>query len=295
MGRIWQYIKRAVHFIRYGQPVKIEQRVVANIVNLNPNELLKGKTVLITGGTSGIGYAIARAMINAGAEVVITSRSAERAKFSAEKLQIECNKNSMIHGYEMDVRDISKFDNSIIEILSLLSTHRIDVLVNNAGIGGGDISTTSEEEYDTVMNTNLKSSFFLSRIVAKQMIENEIKGHILNIASSSSLRPANSAYILSKWGIRALTEGLARGLIKYGIVVNGLAPGSTATPMLKRDNNNLYRPDNLIKRFITVEEIANMAVILVSNLSQTIVGDIVYMTGGSGNITNDDFNYEFHF
>lgn len=295
MVRIWQYIKRTVHFIRYGQPVKIEQRVVANIVNLSPNDLLKGKTVLITGGTSGIGYAIARAMINAGAEVVITSRSAERAKLSAEKLQIECNKNNMIHGYGMDARDISKFDNSIIEILSLLSTHRIDVLVNNAGIGGGDISTASEDEYDEVMNTNLKSSFFLSRIVAKQMIENGIKGHILNIASSSSLRPANSAYILSKWGIRALTEGLARGLIKHGIVVNGLAPGSTATPMLKTNNNNLYRPDNLIKRFITVEEVANMAVILVSNLSQTIVGDIVYMTGGSGNITNDDFNYDFHF
>lgn len=295
MVRIWQYIKRTVHFIRYGQPVKIEQRVVANIINLSPNDLLKGKTVLITGGTSGIGYAIARAMINAGAEVVITSRSAERAKLSAEKLQIECNKNNMIHGYGMDARNISKFDNSIIEILSLFSTHRIDVLVNNAGIGGGDISTASEEEYDEVMNTNLKSSFFLSRIVAKQMIENGIKGHILNIASSSSLRPANSAYILSKWGIRALTEGLARGLIKHGIVVNGLAPGSTATPMLKTDNNNLYRPDNLIKRFITVEEVANMAVILVSNLSQTIVGDIVYMTGGSGNITNDDFNYDFHF
>lgn len=295
MVRIWQYIKRTVHFIRFGQPVKIEQRVVANIVNLSPNDLLKGKTVLITGGTSGIGYAIARAMINAGAEVVITSRSAERAKFSAEKLQIECNNNNMIHGYGMDARDISKFDNSILEIMSLFSTHRIDVLVNNAGIGGGDISTASEEEYDEVMNTNLKSSFFLSRIVAKQMIENGIKGHILNIASSSSLRPANSAYILSKWGIRALTEGLARGLIKHGIVVNGLAPGSTATPMLKTDNNNLYRPDNLIKRFITVEEVANMAVILVSNLSQTIVGDIVYMTGGSGNITNDDFNYDFHF
>lgn len=295
MTRILQYIKRAIHFIRFGQPVNVEHRVVANIVNLSPSDLLKGKSVLVTGGTSGIGYAIAKAMLNAGAEVVITSRSAERARSAAEKLQIECNGNKLVYGYGMDAQNVSGFENSIIEILSLFSFHRIDILINNAGIGGGDISSTTEGEYEAVMNTNLKSSFFLSRIVAKHMIEKGIKGNILNIASSSSLRPANSAYILSKWGIRALTEGLARGLIKYGIVVNGLAPGSTATPMLKADNNNLYRPDNLIKRFITVEEIANMAVILVSKLSQTIVGDIVYMTGGSGNITNDDFNYDFHF
>ena len=164
-------------------------------------------------------------------------------------------------------------------------------MVNNAGIGGGDISCTTEEEFDQVIQTNLKGTFFLSRVIARYMIENKIKGNILNIASSSSLRPAASAYTFSKWGIRGFTLGLAKTLAPYGITVNGLAPGPTATPMLKRDANDITFTNNPMGRFAMPEEIANMAVVLVSDISKMVVGDIVYMTGGSGLITFDDIEY----
>lgn len=143
-----------------------------------------------------------------------------------------------------------------------------------------------------MLDTNLKGTAFLSRTVARYMIENKIQGNILNIASSSSLRPAISAYTLSKWGIRGLTLGLAKALIPYGIVVNGIAPGPTATPMLLPDGGEDIGNDTLPGgRYAMPEEIANMAVVLVSGMGRTVVGDIVYMTGGAGLITFEDMNY----
>ena len=126
------------------------------------------------------------------------------------------------------------------------------------------------------------------------MKENSISGNILNIASSSSLRPAASAYTLTKWGTRGLTLGLAKTFAPYGITVNGIAPGPTATPMLnKKEGDDLAFPGNPLGRFALPEEIANMAVFLVSDMGRSIVGDIVYMTGGSGLVTFDDVTYNF--
>ena len=87
---------------------------------------------------------------------------------------------------------------------------------------------------------------------------------------------------------------MARLLAPYGITVNGIAPGQTVTSMMKGvTSDNIYHPTNLIGRYIMPQEIANMAVILVSEAGRSIVGDIVYMTGGSGNVTNEDLPYEF--
>ena len=130
-------------------------------------------------------------------------------------------------------------------------------------------------------------------ITAILLVKN-VKGNILNIASSSSLRPAVSAYTLSKWGIRGLTEGLAKMFVRNGIVVNGLAPGPTATPMLgKSDYSDIKLPSSPIGRYALPEEIAAMAVFLCGPMGRTIVGDIVYMTGGAGIIEINDINYDF--
>lgn len=121
-----------------------------------------------------------------------------------------------------------------------------------------------------------------------------IKANILNIASSSSLRPAISPYTLSKWGIRGLTLGLAKSLIPYNIVVNALAPGPTATPMLlPQSSESIDLPTSPANRYATADEIANMAVMLVSDIGRMIIGDCIYMTGGAGVITYDDMSYEF--
>lgn len=172
---------------------------------------------------------------------------------------------------------------------------KIDILVNNAGVLGSGISRCTEQEYDTILDTNLKGVFFLFQKVGHYMRDNHIEGNILNIISSSSLRPVNSAYTLSKWGIRGLTMGLACTLAPYGIVVNGIAPGPTATPMIMSDPHadNYYLPRCLAGRYAMPCEIANMAVGLVSNMERMIIGDIVYMTGGAGLINNKDVDYSF--
>jgi NAD(P)-dependent dehydrogenase (short-subunit alcohol dehydrogenase family) len=100
---------------------------------------------------------------------------------------------------------------------------------------------------------------------------------------------------MTKWAIRGLTEGLARMLIPHGIVVNGIAPGWTATPMLHKNDSSddLSLPRVLPGRYATAEEIAGMAVILVSDMCRMVVGDVLYMTGGSGLIYHEDVNYKF--
>ena len=166
--------------------------------------------------------------------------------------------------------------------------------INNAGVNFKGMPNVVESEYDLVLDTNLKGAFFLSQMFGKYMVANKIKGNILNIASASSLRPADSAYTLSKWGLRGLTLGLAKALGKDGITVNGIAPGPTATPMmLKSGNINMSLDRILLGRYIMPEEISNIAVILVSDMGRSVMGDIIYMTGGAGILTYDDVNYSF--
>ena len=117
----------------------------------------------------------------------------------------------------------------------------------------------------------------MSQLVSKYMVDNHIHGHILNISSSSGARPA---------AVNGFTRGLADTLIQYGVVVNAIAPGPTVTPMINKNNeDNLYSERSLAKRFIMPEEIANLAIFLVSDAGNMIVGDTVYCSGGSGIIT----------
>lgn len=284
-------IKKAA---RYAARTVGHRPVVARVVKMAPSEWLAGRTALITGGTSGIGYAIADAFLAAGAEVVVTSRTEQRAREARDRLAAgNTKRHSKIHGMAMDVSDTAGLQPAFERVVASTTAKRIDILVNNAGVLGGGIFDTTPEEFDAVLDTNLKGTVFLSRTVARYMIENKIKGNILNIASSSSLRPAISAYTLSKWGIRGLTLGLAKALIPYGIVVNGIAPGPTATPMLLPDGGEDIGHDTLpVGRYAMPEEIANMAVVLVSGMGRTVIGDIVYMTGGAGLITFEDMNYK---
>lgn len=267
--------------------------VTINVQSLAPSEYLKDRCALVTGGTSGIGLSIAKAFLNAGASVIITGRDTERIKSAIGLLEDK----GKVYGIVLDNTKVSEFDSKLSEILSIIQTDGIqcvDILVNNAGVNYKGMPNATEEEYDKVMDTNLKGAFFLSQLFGKYFIENNIKGNILNIASASSLRPADSAYTLSKWGLRTLTMGLAKALGKDGITVNGIAPGPTATPMMiKGDEGNMSLERIPLGRYIMPEEIANMAVFLVSDMGRSIMGDLIYMTGGAGLLTYDDVNYSF--
>ena len=284
------FIKRGLKPIATRLPI---HKVKPQIVELRQDGLLKGRTALVTGGTSGIGKEIAKSFLKAGATVIITGRNQSRIDKVVESIKNEL-KVEAIYGLAMDMKDVGGIKDKMSQALQMLPSHQIDILVNNAGVSGDSFATTTEEEFDNTLDTNLKGVYFLSQYFAHYFVDNKIKGNILNIASSSSLRPADSAYSLSKWGIRGLTEGMARVLAPHGIIVNGIAPGQTVTPMMQgASTDNIYHPTNLIGRYILPIEIANMAVILVSEMGRAIVGDIVYMTGGSGNVTNEDFSYEF--
>ena len=286
---IKKYLKRAFVFLLHGIP---ERHVIANITKLAPNEMLKGRTALITGATSGIGFEIAKSYLEAGAKVIITGRDKDRIEHACSQLK-SIHQNYIVYGIQMNNCDVSIFKEKLEEMLRWKDINQIDILVNNAGVLGGDIRDTTETEYDNIVNTNLKGVFFLSQMIGHYYKEQHIEGNILNIASSSSLRPAASAYTITKWGIRGLTLGLAKILTPYGIIVNGIAPGPTATRMIFKESNTDIAFKNPIGRCAMPEEIANMAVFLVSNMGRSIVGDIIYMTGGSGLITLDDVNYEF--
>ncbi len=282
-------IKNIVKKIFDRRPVN---KVSVNVVSLPQNELLAGRCALVTGGTSGIGFSIAKAFNNAGGSVIITGRSKERIDSAIKKIG-----TTNIYGCVLDNTEVARFEEVFSNILSEVKSkgiEKIDILVNNAGVNFKGMPNATEEEYDKVMNTNLKGAFFLSQLFGKYLVENHIKGNILNIASASSLRPADSAYILSKWGLRGLTLGLAKSLGSSGITVNGIAPGPTATPMMIKDGNTNLALDRIpLGRYIMPEEIANMAVILVSEMGRSVMGDIVYMTGGAGILTYDDMKYSF--
>lgn len=270
--------------------------VTVNAVSLPQSDWLKGRCALVTGGTSGIGFFIAEAFLKAGASVIITGRSISRIDAAIEQLK-KTNIDGTVLGFELDNTKVGTFDAIFQEMLNQVNTRgipAIDILVNNAGVNFKGMPNVVEFEYDLVLDTNLKGSFFLSQLFGKYLVANHIKGNILNIASASSLRPADSAYTVSKWGLRGLTLGLAKALGKEGITVNGIAPGPTATPMMIKDGNTNMALERIpLGRYILPEEIANMAVVLVSDMGRSIMGDIVYMTGGAGILTYDDVNYSF--
>ena len=169
---------------------------------------------------------------------------------------------------------------------------KIDILVNNAGvINKTFFGSTQENDFDLVIDTDLKGPYFLSELFAGYMKENKIQGNILNVSSSSAIRPASNSYGLAKWGIRGMTLGFAKHLSADGIVVNAIAPGPTATSMLlNAGNKDINRPSSPSERYATPEEIANLAVILVSDLGRMVNGDTVYVTGGCGLLTFDDWS-----
>lgn len=266
-------IKKGVRFLKRKEQVPIMKVATSE-------KLLENHVALITGGNSGIGFSIAKKFVESGCAVIIAGRNESKLQSCVKILG---KKAKCITLDVSDVNDIRKK----IPVARKLFSKEIDILVNCAGVGvKHSFWNIDEKEYDYIMDTNTRGMFFVSQIVSEYMVNNHIHGHILNISSSSGARPAWTPYEMSKWAVNGFTKGLADTLIPYGIVVNAIAPGPTITPMInKNSEDNLYSERSLAKRFIMSEEIANLAIFLVSDAGNMIVGDTVYCSGGSGVIT----------
>ena len=246
------------------------------------SSLLEGKVILITGGSGGIGFAIAKKCLQTGAKVIIAGTNEKKLN---EKVK-SCNSDN-IKSIVLNLSKVSSFEDKIQDACKLFSDNRIDVLVNSAGVNPAkNFFDIKESDFDVTMNVNVKGTFFMSQAIANYFIENKVKGHILNISSSSALRPAWGPYEISKWAIKGFTIGLADTLIKHGIVVNAIGPGPTATPMLGlKEGDDIDLPNNPSGRFAMPKEIAELAVMLISDAGQLVVGDTLYVTGGAGTTT----------
>lgn len=257
-----------------------------NIVSVNipkySEELLKGKIAFIVGGTGGIGKAIAESFISSGAKVVISGTNKEKVCKTVEQL------GENAKGIQVDLSQVSLFDDKVMCAIEQFPEKRIDILVNCAGVHGNQkFGNVSEGTYDMVMNINLKGLFFMTQAVGNYMKRNGIKGHILNVSSAAALKPGYTPYEISKNAVKSFTLGAAAELIDYGIVVNAIAPGPVATSMLGyEEGDTLYTECVPAKRFATPLEIAQLAVIMVSDICNLVIGDTFYISGGSGTIKN---------
>lgn len=249
--------------------------------------MLKGKTALITGGSGGIGMAIAENFLKNGAQVILAGTIEEKLNNAIKRLrENDLHYDSRIRSIIIDVKEVNSLSEKIKLASTLFESNRIDILVNSAGVlTRSDFWNTTEKEYDVIMDINLKGTFFMCQAMAVYMTENKIQGHILNVSSSSALRPAWTPYPISKWAIRGFTLGLADTLLPYGITVNAIAPGPVATAMLgKKEGDSINNQNNPIGRYAEPSEIANLATFMVSDMGNMIVGDTFYITGGAGTI-----------
>lgn len=263
-----------------GTVVALKSKNYVPIQHTVKGDLLKDKVALITGGSGGIGFAIAKAFLDSGCKVIIAGTNEKKLSSKHEELG---GGKSVI----LNLSSIKGIEESVGEAIAIYG--HIDILVNSAGIHSTKVfenfMEVEEKDYDSIMDINLKGTYFVTQNVAKHMVANKIHGHILNISSSTALEPAWSPYRLSKWGIKGMTLGFAQQLQPYGIIVNAIAPGSTATKLLGfKEGDSIYSADNGNHRLTLPSEIAEYAKLMVSGLGDMIVGDTLYISGGRGTI-----------
>ena len=276
MRKLKDYIKRGLIYIKSGVPNKI---VTVNIAQINYGGILEGKKILITGGSQGLGLAIAEKCLKEKALVSITGRNIE--KLEAVKAQLGSPETLFI--FQHDVRQFETDDDMIYQARKAMGG--IDCLVNNAGISihNIDYKTCTLEQWDAQMDTNLKGVYFLTQSYMKYYDQvGKKNGKIINMVSERGLYGDDVPYGLAKRALISYTEGLARKLIQKGIRVNAIAPGVVATEMTGHDpNGNLFRRYALGRRVLLAEEIAETAVFLMSDAANCISGQVIACNEGN--------------
>ena len=246
---------------------------MANQANLSPHEsqpmndlgTCKGKVALVTGASRGIGLAIAKSLGSMGATVALCARDEHKLQMIVRELERSGIKSLAVPADLLKPSDISGAVRKTRETLG-----PIEILVNNAGIGHfAPVHEASEENWDSVLDTNLKAVFLLSRAVAPGMIALH-GGHIINIASlaGKSAFAGGSLYCASKWGLLGLTQCMAEDLRPHGIRVSAVCPGSVNTefsPHIGKDPRKMLQP----------EDVAHAVQAIVAQQPQSFISEIL--------------------
>jgi glucose 1-dehydrogenase len=245
---------------------------------------LKGKVAIVTGGNSGIGKAIVLSLAEQGADIVIDYVAHPEATEDLEQQVAALGDRAL--GVDADVSEIE--DLQMLVDSAVEAFGRVDVMVNNAGVETRtSVLDTTEEQFETVMNVNLKSAFFGTQIAAKQMIAQGDGGRIINISSVHEdwPMPGNTAYCLSKGGMRMLTRTAGVELAPHNITVVGVGPGAVDTPINKATEQDPVAMERLdaaipLGRMAEPEEIGSVVAFLAGDGSSYVTATTFFVDGG---------------
>ena len=246
----------------------------------------QNRVAIVTGGAQGIGYAICERLLRDGARVVIADINDDLASEAVEALG-EYGPIRYVHCNVAERLDVHNL------VASTLDAYGdIDILVNNAGVvHGASFLEITEEDFDRVMDINLKGSFLVSQAVAKHMVERaeagSKPGSIVNMSSINSVVAIENQipYSVSKGGVNQLTKVASLALAKHGIRVNAVGPGSIMTPMLEAVNHDPEARARMLSRTPALrlgdpKEIASVVSFLASDDASYITGQTIYADGG---------------
>lgn len=264
-------VKRGLRYIIKGVPNNITK---VSVSCTSPSNVLKGKSIIITGGGRGLGYTMAKRLTDEGANVLISGRKQETLEKAAKEIGCQY--------LTLDVQKPETFKQFFIDAENKIG--KINCLVNNAGISLHEPSFTdvSIEQFNSQINTNLRGSFFMAQEFVKYYRYNGLKhGNILFTTSETGMTVDNRPYGLTKAALNSLTQGLAYTLIKEGIRVNAVAPGVTTSDMTGyQKDGNLYSPNGVTDRIYLPKEVAEIACFLLSDCSHVLNGQILVCNEG---------------
>lgn len=253
------------------------------MTDLTPSFDLSGKVALVTGATSGLGVRFARVLAGAGALVAITGRRVERLAEVAKTIGAESKAKVSTH--ELDVTDSGSVERCVAAVEAALGP--IDVLVNNAGMNVQAMAVDlTEQDFDRVMDTNVKGAFLMAQAVGKRMIARKQGGRVINIASigAHNVLPGLAAYCTSKAAVAMMTRALAKEWARYQINVTALCPGYIETEL----NSAWFHAEGGKKqiaswprrRLMEESDLDGMILLLASNASRGITGSVIDVDDG---------------